>query len=167
MDFPFLAARRPHRDHRDPFTTERHEDRGDHAVVQDPDRHAATQLGWNDDRFRKGLRSPDLEARVVALEPAAFAREVDDEGLDEIARAFADIIDAKSPWTFRHSEKVALYARAIGEQMGFDERGLRNIYRAGLLHDIGKLGVSSRILDKNGKLTTFERAEIEHHPVHT
>ena len=127
---------------------------------------AACEL-LRDDRFRKGLRSPDLEARVVALEPAAFAREVDDEGLDEIARAFADIIDAKSPWTFRHSEKVALYARAIGEQMGFDERALRNIYRAGLLHDIGKLGVSSRILDKNGKLTASERAEIEHHPVHT
>ena len=127
---------------------------------------AACEL-LRDDRFRKGLRSPDLEARVVALEPAAFAREVDDEGLDEIARAFADIIDAKSPWTFRHSEKVAHYARAIGEQMGFDERALRNIYRAGLLHDIGKLGVSSRILDKNGKLTTSERAEIEHHPVHT
>jgi putative nucleotidyltransferase with HDIG domain len=127
---------------------------------------AACEL-LRDDRFRKGLRSPDLEARVVALEPAAFARVVDDKGLDEIARAFADIIDAKSPWTFRHSEKVALYARAIGGQMGFDERALRNIYRAGLLHDIGKLGVSSRILDKNGKLTTSERAEIEHHPVHT
>ena len=120
-----------------------------------------------DDRFRKGLRSPDLEARVVALEPPGFARAVDDDGLDEIARAFADIIDAKSPWTFRHSEKVALYARAIGGQMGFDARALRNIYRAGLLHDIGKLGVSSRILDKNGKLTTSERAEVEHHPVHT
>ena len=127
---------------------------------------AACEL-LRDDRFRKGLRSPDIEAQVVALEPAAFAREVDDEALDEIARAFADIIDAKSPWTFRHSEKVALYARAIGEQMGFDTRALLNIYRAGLLHDIGKLGVSSRILDKNGKLTTSERAEIEHHPVHT
>jgi putative nucleotidyltransferase with HDIG domain len=121
----------------------------------------------HDDRFRKGLRSPDLEARVVALEPPGFARAVDEEGLDEIARVFAEIIDAKSPWTLRHSEKVALYARAIGEQMGFDERGLRNIYRAGLLHDIGNLGVSSRILNKNGKLTTSERAEIEHHPVHT
>jgi putative nucleotidyltransferase with HDIG domain len=96
-----------------------------------------------------------------------MAREVDDDGLDEIARAFADIIDAKSPWTFRHSEKVAMYAKAIGEQLGFDAHTLRNTYRAGLLHDIGKLGVSSRILDKAGPLTTTERAEIEHHPVHT
>lgn len=127
---------------------------------------AACEL-LHDDRFRKGLRSPDLEAKVVALEPSAFARDVDDAGLDEIARAFADIIDAKSPWTCHHSVKVAMYAKAIGEQLGFDERTLRNTYRAGLLHDIGKLGVSNRILDKKGALTSAERAEIEHHPVHT
>jgi putative nucleotidyltransferase with HDIG domain len=127
---------------------------------------AASEL-LHDDRFRRALRSPEVEARVVSLEPASMAREVNDDGLDEIARAFADIIDAKSPWTFRHSEKVAMYAKAIGEQMGFDALTLRNTYRAGLLHDIGKLGVSSRILDKAGALTTAERAEIEHHPVHT
>ena len=127
---------------------------------------AACEL-LHDDRFRKALRSPEIDVRVIALEPDAMAREVDDDGLDEIARAFADIIDAKSPWMFRHSEKVALYAKAMAEKMGFDAQTIRNTYRAGLLHDIGRLGVSSRILDKAGKLTTTERAEIEHHPVHT
>lgn len=127
---------------------------------------AACEL-LHDDRFRKGLRSPDIDAKVVALEPSGFAREVDDAGLDEIARTFADIVDAKSPWTSHHSVKVAMYAKAIGEQLGFDARALRATYRAGLLHDIGKLGVSSRILDKKGAMTTAERAEVEHHPVHT
>lgn len=120
-----------------------------------------------DDRLREAVTSPDIESRVVALEPAALSRDVDDEGLDGIAEAFAGIIDAKTPFTYRHSTKVAEYARAIGEQLGFSEREIRNIYRAGLLHDVGKLGVSNRILDKNGPLTVTERAEIEHHPVHT
>lgn len=119
-----------------------------------------------DDRFLETLHG-DVEAQVLEVEPAKRVRKVDDDGVDAIAKAFADIIDAKSPFTAGHSTRVAEYARSIGTQMGFDARTLRNTYRAGLLHDIGMLGVSSRILEKVGSLTRAERAEIEHHPVHT
>ena len=89
---------------------------------------------------------------------------VDAAGLDQIAEAFADIVDAKSPFTHRHSTMVAAYAKAIAQQMGFDRESVRQIHRAGLLHDIGKLGISSRILDKPGPLDLRERAEMKEHP---
>ena len=76
----------------------------------------------------------------------------DDERLDRVAEAFAMIVDAKSPYTGRHSEGVARIAVALGDVLGHGLRELRDLRRAGLLHDIGKLGVSNRILDKPGKL---------------
>ena len=113
------------------------------------------------------LRDEDLAAKVVASEPSSRPGTVDDAGIDRIAEAFAEIIDAKSPFTFRHSTNVARYAQGVGRVMGFDEVAARRIYRAGLLHDIGKLGISNRILDKNGPLTAEERSEIERHPIYS
>jgi HD-GYP domain-containing protein (c-di-GMP phosphodiesterase class II) len=127
---------------------------------------AAIEL-LRDDEFREAMQGDDLDARVIALEPVTHSRRIDDDGLDRIALAFADIVDAKSPYTHRHSTGVAEYTRAIGKQLGFDEQTLRNAFRAGLLHDIGNLGVSSRILEKTGSLNKAERAEIANHPVHT
>ena len=120
-----------------------------------------------DDEWRAGIYSGDADDRVLQLEHAGRAWEVDDDGLDQIAEAFADIIDAKSPFTYRHSSMVAAYAKATATQMGFDAEGVRQMYRAGLLHDIGKLGVSSRILDKPGPLNSRERAEMREHPRYT
>ncbi|MCC6317955.1 MAG: HD domain-containing protein [Gemmatimonadaceae bacterium] len=113
------------------------------------------------------VQSPDVDALVVAMEPVAEMRRVGARGLDDIARAYADIIDAKSPFTFRHSSQVAAYATAIGEQLRFDAATMTRTRRAALLHDIGKVGVSNRILDKNGPLDLDERAAIERHPLHT
>jgi HD-GYP domain-containing protein (c-di-GMP phosphodiesterase class II) len=62
---------------------------------------------------------------------------------------------------------VASYALAIGRAMGLDATEQRRIYRAGLLHDIGKLGVSNAILDKAGPLNNDERASVERHPLYT
>lgn len=125
-------------------------------------------LDWrNDGSFWASVQSRDAEFEVLSLEPARHVRTVDEQGLDDIAQAFADIIDAKSPFTYRHSSQVAQYACAIGTELGFDEATLTRTRRAGLLHDIGKVGVSNRILDKNGPLDTTERAVIEQHPLHT
>lgn len=125
-------------------------------------------LDWDSDRdWWSSLLAPDLAERVVASEPTPTARTVDDAGLDRIAVAFAEIIDAKSPFTFRHSTNVARFARGVAQRFGADANEARRIYRAGLLHDIGKLGISNRILDKNGPLTATERTEIERHPVYS
>jgi putative nucleotidyltransferase with HDIG domain len=122
-------------------------------------------LGWKKDRdFWQRLDSAVLRDLVLALEPGAHVRRVDAEGLDAIARSFAEIIDAKSPYTARHSLNVAAYARQIAARLGYPAREQQRIYRAGLLHDIGKLGVSNRILDKPGRLDPAERVAIEQHP---
>ena len=116
-----------------------------------------------DREFWGALESPD----VSEWEPPDLALAGDDERLDRIAQAFARVIDAKSPFTARHSERVAEIADGIGAALGFDPMARRILLRAGLLHDIGKLAVSNHILDKPGKLTDEEFRAIKTHPVHT
>ena len=109
----------------------------------------------------------NLEATVLALEPGSSPMVATGERLDKIAYAFAAVIDAKTPFTYRHSTNVAGYGAAISLALGFDATVSRDVLRAGLLHDIGKLGISNRILDKPGKLTMVERAEVMKHPMWT
>lgn len=125
-------------------------------------------MGWGaDHEWWAGLGSDELQSRLVEAEPGDRRRTVDDAGLDRIASAFAEIIDAKSPYTYRHSSNVAEYARGIAREMGTDAGTDRLLHRAGLLHDIGKLGVSSTILDKPGRLTDEERTAVELHPLYS
>ena len=84
--------------------------------------------------------------------------------LDNICVAFADVIDAKSPFTYRHSAGVAEAAVAIGHTLGMDAGKISLLRRASLLHDVGKLGVSNSILDKPGKLTEEEWQSVRKHP---
>ena len=123
--------------------------------------------GWRTDKEWWTLLRGDVTDAVVAAEPSDRVMNVDDEGLDAVCRAFADIIDAKSPFTYRHSTRVAEMARAVAARCGMDEQEQWRIYRAGLLHDIGKLGVSNGILDKNGPMTVDERKLMEAHPRYT
>jgi putative nucleotidyltransferase with HDIG domain len=73
-------------------------------------------------------------------------------------------IDATSPWTAGHSERVTHLALAIGHQLRLDDVQLDRLRRGGLLHDIGKVVVPPSILDKPGALTPAERALVERHP---
>jgi putative nucleotidyltransferase with HDIG domain len=107
------------------------------------------------------------EPRVAALEPVDRVLHADADGLDRIAAAFAGIVDAKTPYTARHSEGVAEIAVRLAAHLGFDADQQRELRRAGLLHDIGKLGVSNRILDKPGKLDDAEWATMRRHPTWT
>jgi putative nucleotidyltransferase with HDIG domain len=87
-------------------------------------------------------------------------------GYDDVlkfASCFADIIDRRSPFTYTHSKGIASYARAFSKHLGYDEATQEAMYIAGLLHDVGKLHVSTDILHKNGKLTPEERFEINKH----
>ena len=84
--------------------------------------------------------------------------------IDSICEAFADVVDAKSPFTYRHSLGVRDAAVAIGGVLGLAEDRMRVLRRSALLHDLGKLGVSNTILDKPGKLTDAEFAIVKGHP---
>jgi putative nucleotidyltransferase with HDIG domain len=77
--------------------------------------------------------------------------------------ALARAIDAKSPWTAGHSERVTRMALKIGRMMRLGKRELENIHRGGLLHDIGKLGTPPEILDKPGRLSEEEIKLMNEH----
>lgn len=110
------------------------------------------------------LDLPHLSASIVGLAPADQRHPIDDDYLDDIAAAFAKVVDAKSPFTSGHSDRVALFTDMISEALGLPGDRRRRLKRAALLHDIGKLGVSNQILDKAGRLDEAEWAAIRHHP---
>lgn len=103
------------------------------------------------DRVALALGSVHLFDRLEALSAGTI-------------RAFARTIDANSPWTAGHSERVTHLAIAIGRQLQLDEAQLGQLYRGGLLHDIGKVAVPPEVLDKPGRLTPEERVIVERHP---
>ena len=78
--------------------------------------------------------------------------------------ALARAIDAKSSWTAGHSERMTYLALRIGVVMKLSEKDQADLHRGGLLHDIGKLGISAEILDKPGKLTEEDREVMRQHP---
>ncbi len=131
------------------------------AVVAAFERAAAPPDFW------AGLRDEALPIKMLALEPAQDLQPVDEDYLDEIAEAFAQVIDSKSPFTNGHSERVAIFADLIAAELDFTSEERRWLKRAALLHDIGKLGVSNMILDKPGKPNEEEWKSIRMHAVHT
>lgn len=124
-------------------------------------------LGTREDRtFWEGLRTADVDD-VARFEPPDRVTLASPERLEKVAEAFARVIDAKSPWTFRHSNGVAEVAVAMGTRLGLSAPQVKELRIAALLHDLGKLGVSNLILDKPGKLDDRELIEIRRHPRHT
>ncbi len=121
----------------------------------------------HDPSFWGTLCAVDQLEHVSDLEPEDMVILVDEDRLDRVCRAFARVIDAKTPYTAEHSEGVSRIAVQLGTQMGVTADRLVTLRRAGLLHDIGKLGVSNLILDKPARLTDAEMNEMRKHPAHT
>ncbi len=105
----------------------------------------------------------DQHQAVLDLEPGRRPK-LTAHDVDNICEAFADVVDAKSPFTFRHSIGVKNAAIAIGTTMRLTHDRLQMLRRAALLHDIGKLSVPNSILDGNGKLTDEQFEIIKRHP---
>jgi HD-GYP domain-containing protein (c-di-GMP phosphodiesterase class II) len=113
--------------------------------------------------FWQSLRDGELGA----WEPPDRTLVADEARLDAIAYAFAGVIDAKSPWTYRHSDRACVIVLGLATALGADDDELSGLRRAALLHDVGKLAVSNRILDKPGRLTAFELAIVRGHAAMT
>lgn len=84
--------------------------------------------------------------------------------LVSVVRSLVSAIDAKDEYTCGHSERVALFGKILARQAGYDEEQCERLYLTGLLHDVGKIGVSDAVLKKDGKLTDEEFDEIKRHP---
>lgn len=117
--------------------------------------------------FWETLAAPEVSERILALEPAAHTMALDDDYLDDIAAAFGQVVDSKSPYTSGHSARVALYADMIAEELQVPPERRRWLKRGALLHDVGKLGVSNSILDKPGKLDDEEWKAVQLHASYT
>jgi putative nucleotidyltransferase with HDIG domain len=110
---------------------------------------------------------PDETRRAaVDLAPGASSY-LQRERIDQICEAFADVVDAKSPYTFSHSLGVTDAAVSIAQRLGLPSERIDFVRRAALLHDIGKLSISNSILDKPGKLNAREWRAVQGHPVQT
>jgi putative two-component system response regulator len=85
--------------------------------------------------------------------------------LDTI-KAIAATIDARDGYTHRHSERVAALTAQLANELGLSDADRETAELSALLHDVGKIAVSDAILNKPGKLTAEEFAEMQKHPVH-
>jgi putative nucleotidyltransferase with HDIG domain len=85
---------------------------------------------------------------------------------NETIMAIAKTVDAKDGRTSRHSQRVSQYSMMIGKELGFDEKECENLRRAALMHDIGKIGIPDKILNKPDRLTDEEYAVMKTHVTH-
>jgi HD-GYP domain-containing protein (c-di-GMP phosphodiesterase class II) len=89
---------------------------------------------------------------------------VQSEFLASVVRAFTSAIDAKDPYTCGHSDRVARVAVRLAKELNCDAELLHTLYMAGLLHDVGKIGIDDTVLRKPDKLTPEEFEHIKQHP---
>jgi hypothetical protein len=85
------------------------------------------------------------------------------EAHDDTISVFMKALEAKDLYTARHTHRVAKYSTYIGEALGFRGARLSHLSQAALMHDIGKMAVSSQLLNKPGRLTEEEYSEIQRH----
>ncbi len=115
---------------------------------------------------RKELNDALIQAEKAKYIDKLHAKNKELEELScEIFEAIAKAIDANDPYTAGHSKRVARYAKMIAVRMNFSPDEIEEVYYAGLIHDVGKLGIDNKIINKNGRLTDEEFAEIKRHPI--
>ncbi len=103
---------------------------------------------------------------ALASEPEPVLT-VGTDGLDSLLAAFADFTDLKSPWIRGHSRTVASLAEQAGRHAGLETGACDDLRRAGLVHDLGRVGVANGVWDKPGALTTPEWERVRLHPYYT
>ena len=145
-----------------------------HTIIDAGD-HDAAEENSNNINETYGRQISELKAQAVNARRGrdAFLNMLEDvnESYKELEDLFLKLVhvmvnalDAKSPWTKGHSERVAMYAEEIATEMLIDKDEIKNIRLAGILHDIGKIGTDDYLLDKPGKLTVEEFDAVKKHP---
>ena len=119
--------------------------------------YAAKELG----RDRSVIYNPEITAN---LRSAAMREDMQSEEHLAAVLVLAETLDMRDTGTARHSETVGRYAKLIAAELAMTPRETERVHLAGMLHDIGKIGISDTILQKPGKLTDAEWDEMRKHP---
>lgn len=139
------------------------------GVIQVMNKKGKKRFDGEDETFLKDLTSQ----AGIALENSLLIEDLESEKREVILSFRSSIstlsatVDARHPFTGGHSERVNEYSLLIAREMGMEEERLEILKFAGLLHDIGKIGIRDDVLLKNGQFTPEERAEMETHPTKT
>ncbi|PAW11578.1 hydrolase [Vibrio sp. V1B] len=120
------------------------------------------------DAFWFAMESEHIETIGMQFENIDWLqKQLSIEDLTSLGLFLARIVDAKSSFTYQHSQKVAELSRYLAKKMGLDEHDQEMIYIAGLVHDIGKLKTPDEILHKEGPLDKQEYTRIKRHTIDT
>ncbi len=116
-----------------------------------------------DDFLSKPFNKHELMARVRSLLRIKSLHD-DLDSSEDIILTLALALEAKDPYTKGHSERVAALATDLAKAVGLSDRAQDRIHKAGILHDIGKIGVSGKVLSKKGALQGDEYEDVIAHP---
>ncbi|WP_104024415.1 HD-GYP domain-containing protein [Vibrio hyugaensis] len=120
------------------------------------------------DAFWFAMESEHIETIGMQFENIDWLqKQLSIEDLTSLGLFLARIVDAKSSFTYQHSQKVAELSRYLAKKIGLDEHDQEMIYIAGLVHDIGKLKTPDEILHKEGPLDKQEYTRIKRHTIDT
>src|SRR5690606_14120069 len=136
----------------------------------DPDVVDAFLTLARNDRVWFDLDSDAVWRSLTEVAPNEQPATIDDERFDRLSEVMARLIDAKSPWTYKHSSRVKDIALGIAFELPgveADSERVRALARGALLHDIGTLGLSNGVLDKPGNLAGSELDSVQLHTVYS
>lgn len=127
-----------------------------------------SEVGWKLSQYELGTREASLLTTAAAM-LASHANNISlleerENLLVSVVRTLVSAVDSRDPYTCGHSERVALYAKRLAQEIGLDDDECEKVYLTGLLHDLGKIGISDSVLKKCGPLSEEEFAEIQRHP---
>jgi HD-GYP domain-containing protein (c-di-GMP phosphodiesterase class II) len=137
---------------------------------------SGNSFGWiiavnkNEETASAGFRNSDAAALAPFAALIGFINKACDRYQDlkdllvGLTRSLASAVDAKDPYTYGHSERVARIAVELGREMNLLDDELSDLYLAGLLHDVGKIGIRDDVLCKHGPLTPDELQHMQQHP---
>ena len=114
----------------------------------------------------KDMNSEVARARAMEIESYRENQKREHALFEQTTEALAMAIDAKDKYTHGHSTRVAMYSTRIAREAGKSDEECEHVYFAALLHDVGKIGVPDTIINKDGRLTDEEFAQIKRHTVY-